>query len=80
MKDNIKMEALCKGSWILGTACGECARCKSSALEAAKTFQRLHVRFRNALVAIRDIPSAIQDDQTSANMRHVARQVLNKSD
>lgn len=31
----------CKGSWSLGTACGDCRRCRSSLPEAKETIQRL---------------------------------------
>lgn len=35
------VDAMCRGSWVLGSACGECSRCRESALDGALELQRL---------------------------------------
>lgn len=40
-------EAICKGSWALGTACGECRQCRDTAVEGARALQDEVKRLRS---------------------------------
>lgn len=46
-------DTVCRGSWVLGTACGECGRCRDSVAEAAAEIRRL----RDALEAAEATPT-----------------------
>lgn len=45
-----KPEAICKGAWELGTACGECSRCRDTAMKYIKSLEQSFDMYVNAWV------------------------------
>ena len=47
-------EAICKGSWRLGTACGECSKCKAEARQLIPLLMAENFQMREVLTGLHD--------------------------
>jgi len=44
----LPVDIVCKGDWLLGSACGQCSRCKETALDAAIKLKAVVKELREA--------------------------------